>query len=93
MAEQEKNNKEPYVLVATTFCRHPAFFEGHLHRYLHQNRVTKLKADGTPTDGGTEWFVVRQRCLKEAMVVLRLLQAYVWSDTLPRTQVLNRLVR
>lgn len=93
ITEQENNNKEPYALVAAAVCRYPGFFEGHLHRYLHQSRVTKLKVDGTPTDGGTEWFLVRQRRLKEAMAVFRLLLAYVWEDPLPRTQVLDKVVR
>ena len=81
VAEQEMANREPYTVVACVYSRFPAFLEGHLHRYMRQRRVTKLQADGTPTDGGTEWFLVDQTQLKEAVVVLRLLSAYVWDDT------------
>ena len=60
VAEQEAANKERYTVVACVYSRFPAFLEGHIHRYLQQRRVSKLQADGTPTDGGTEWFLVGQ---------------------------------
>ena len=83
VSEQERANKERYTVVAATPSRFPAFLEGHVHRYLAESRVTKLAVDGTATDGGTEWFLVRQTRLKEALAVFRLLAAHVWADHLP----------
>ena len=78
VGQQQKTNKEPYVVVAAYKSKLYKYFEYIAHRYFQQFRVTK----GDSIDGKTEWFLVDTQSLMEGMLKLRKGLYYIHSDTL-----------
>ena len=84
IAEQELANKEPYSAVAAVRTAYPRFLERHVHGFLGAYRVYKASARGSLSSGGTEWFLVEQARLVDALARISLLLDYVWGDPVSR---------